>query len=142
MLDSIKKLFGNNCQIKHIYFLSKFLTLVELLVFILCVILYETGVRATSCKKSIRKNKSTRTDILYLKMSVRVDLFFLVDLFFPYWLLHEAALSLIFKHESIWKIKIAWLHFANCIVWVPTDFLALTTRLSPINFNDFFCNRL
>ena len=44
LLDSIKKLFGNNCQIKHIYFLSKFLALVELLVFILCVILYETGV--------------------------------------------------------------------------------------------------
>ena len=44
LLDSIKKLFGNNCQIKNIYFLSKFLTLVELLGFILCVILYETGV--------------------------------------------------------------------------------------------------
>ena len=44
LLDSIKNLFGNNCQIKNIYFLSKFLTLVELLGFILCVILYETGV--------------------------------------------------------------------------------------------------
>ena len=37
---------------------------------------------AASCKKSIRKNKSTRTHILYLKMWVLVDLFFLINLFF------------------------------------------------------------
>ena len=52
---------------------------------------------ATSCKKStrknklIRKNKSTRTEILYLKISVLVDLFFLIDLFFLVDFLHEAA---------------------------------------------------
>ena len=44
-------------------------------------------VRAASCKKLIRKNKSIRknklirTEILYLKMSVLIDLFFLILLF-------------------------------------------------------------
>ena len=57
------------------------------------------GFRAASCKKStrknklIRKNKSTRTEIFRYKISVLVDLFFLINLFFSYWLLHEAAPS-------------------------------------------------
>ena len=41
LLNRIKKLFSN-CQI-NIYTLSKFLTLVELLGFIICVVLYQTG---------------------------------------------------------------------------------------------------
>ena len=55
--------------------------------------------RAAACKKStrknklIRKNKSTRTEIFRYKISVLVDLFFLINLFFSYWLLHEAALD-------------------------------------------------
>ena len=46
--------------------------------------------RAASCKKStrknklIRKNKSTRTEIFRYKISVLVDLFFLINLFFSY----------------------------------------------------------
>ena len=57
--------------------------------------------RAASCKKStrknklIRKNKSTRTEILYLKISVLVDLFFLINLFFLVDFLHEAALNIV-----------------------------------------------
>ena len=58
---------------------------------------------AASCKKStrknklIRKNKSTRTEILYLKISVLVDLFFLIKLFFLVDFLHEAAPNLLLQ---------------------------------------------
>ena len=50
----------------------------------------KTIFRAASCKKStrknklIRKNKSTRTEIFRYKISVLVDLFFLINLFFSY----------------------------------------------------------
>ena len=60
---------------------------------------------AASCKKStrknklIRKNKSTRTEIFRYKISVLVDLFFLINLFFSYWLLHEAALNTCFGRK-------------------------------------------
>ena len=40
------------------------------------------GLWAASCKKSIRKNKSTRNHILDLKMCFLVDSFFLIELFF------------------------------------------------------------
>ena len=56
--------------------------------------------RAASCKKLIRKNKSTRKNkltrkhIFRYKICFLVSLFFLVNLFFSYWLLHEAAPNL------------------------------------------------
>ena len=76
---------------------------------------FEKGFRAASCKKStrknklIRKNKSTRTEIFRYKISVLVDLFFLINLFFSYWLLHEVAPYvpvLEYFYQIPWKVNV------------------------------------
>ena len=95
---------------------------------------FEKGFRAASCKKStrknklIRKNKSTRTEIFRYKISVLVDLFFLINLFFSYWLLHEAALSLYFQPTV--RCKDDYTHTANLFVIASFSFLFAPTTKS------------
>ena len=63
----------------------------------------------TSCKKSIRKNNSTRKHILYLKMCFLVEFFFLVEFYMKrpltYALLHQ-SISLMQKEKN-------WMHFQS-----------------------------
>ena len=74
------------CHVMQCYLMLSIDSLISSFYFTLQIMRYLTFckvfLRAASCKKSIRKNKSTRKHILKLNMCFLVDLFFLLSYFF------------------------------------------------------------